>query len=150
MKRVLPDGSAEFRPTIARASLPLAFPAVAVPLASIGLARFDLVPWWMAFTALSGSLLMFGASFLMPWLQTVRVEHGRIAGPAGYGINTLHLHRIDLRASRIDASGQATLVDELGSTLVLSPMLLPAEEIAEAVALFGLDPDALARTHCAF
>ena len=147
MKRTLPDGSTEFRPTIARASLPLAFSAVAVPLAGVVLAQFDLVPWWMAFTALSGSLLMFGASFLMPWLQTVRVEHGCIAGPSGYGINTLQLHRIDLRKSCIDAFGQATLVDDLGSTLVLSPTLLPAEEIAEAVVLFGLDPDTLARTH---
>ncbi len=146
MRRVRADGVVEFRPTITRASLPLAVTAVGVPAACVVLVRWDGLPWWAAFTALAGSLLVFGISFVMPYLHTVEVEHGRIAGPSGYGINTLRLERIDLRRSHIDELGQATLVDDLGSELVLSRLLLPADEIAEAVALFGLDPDALART----
>jgi len=146
MKRVLADESVEFRPSITRSSIPLAITAIGVPIATGALHWSGLVPWWMLGTAMAGSVLAFGISFLMPFLQTVVVRHGEISGPSGYGVNTLRLEKIDLEKSCIDESGRAVLVDSLGSVLTLTPAMLTAEEVHEAVKLFGLDPQSITRT----
>jgi hypothetical protein len=132
VKRIRADGAVEFRPTLARASLPLGITAVLVPAATGVLCRLDFLPLWMLFTALAGSLFVFATSFVMPWLQAVSVQHGVISGPSGHGINTLRLERIDHDRSCVSETGEARLVDDLGSTLVLSPLLLDPEEIHEA------------------
>ena len=63
----------------------------------------------------------------------MNVQHGVISGPSGYGINTLRLERIDHGRSSVSGTGEARLVDDLGSTLALSPLLLSPEGIHEAV-----------------
>lgn len=134
-----------FRPSITRASLPLAVGAVALPAATGVLVRLDLLPWWTLATALAGSLLVFATSFLMPLLRSVRVRPGEISGPAAYGIHTLRLERLDLARSFVDEPGQALLVDRVGSQLLLSRMDLREAEIVEALEISGLDPDRLRR-----
>jgi hypothetical protein len=145
MKRIFADERVEFRPSITRSSIPLAITAVVVPLATGVLCWLGLIQWWALGTAMAGAVLVFGISFLMPFLQTVVVRHGEISGPSGYGVNTLRLEKIDPARTFMDETGQAILVDDLGSVLVLAPIMLSAEEVREAVTLFGLDPGAIAR-----
>ena len=145
MKRVFADERVEFRPSITRSSVPLAITAIVVPLATGGLCWLGLIPWWALGTAMAGAVLVFGISFLMPFLQTVVVRYGEISGPSGYGVNTLRLEKIDLARSLMDETGRAILVDSLGSVLMLTPGMLSPEEVREAVALFGLDPETITR-----
>ena len=149
MKRVLADGRVEFRPSITASSLPLAITAIVVPLGTGGLCSFGLAPWWMVATAIAGSILLFCISFLMPFLLAVVVHNGEISGPSGYGVNTLRLERIDPARTRMDAMGGVVLVDDLGSELRLAPGMLSAAEVREAIAIFGLDPETIARTKVA-
>ena len=145
MKRIARDGTAEFRPTLFRASLPLAFTAVFVSLLAAACVAWGGAPSWIIGTAATGSVLVFLVSFVMPFLSAVVVEPGRISGPSGYGMNTLHLERLDRVRCGIDRLGRTVLVDDLGSRLVLDAAGIRADEIDEALRIFGVDPATLGR-----
>lgn len=150
MKRVLATGEVVFRPSITRASLPLAGSAVMLPVLTGLLVRGGVLEWWTLGTALAGSVLVFGVSFVMPFLCTFHVKPGEISGPSGYGINTLRLDRLDHGRTRLHASGEVELVDDLGSRLHLSRAYLTGEEILDALRIFGVDPQSIARVDAAF
>lgn len=147
MKRVAADGTIESRPGIARASLPLAVTAIAVTVVAAGFVRLGGAPFWVIGTAATGAFLLFCISFVMPFLSTVVVRPGCISGPSGYGMNTLYLDRLDLARCGIDSLGRTRLVDDLGSRLILDEAGISRAEIDEALRVFGLDPDTLARGH---
>ena len=54
MKRVLDDGEVVFRPSITRASLPLAVVALGVPSLAGLLVSSGLLEWWVVGTAICG------------------------------------------------------------------------------------------------
>src|SRR5688572_25696465 len=143
MRREEDDGFVEFRPSITAVSMHLAQSAVLVVLMAAIMAWIEAVPTWVVATAIAGALLVFGISFIMPWLQTVRVRPGVLQAPAGYGDNVLKLDRIRMAHCHRDALGNATLVDDLGSRITLRANLLAAEEIDEILVIFGIDPGAL-------
>ncbi|MUV15696.1 hypothetical protein [Noviluteimonas gilva] len=145
MKLDAGDGCVEFRPSRTAASLPIAAAAVSTALIAMTGAFQGWWPAWVVFTAIAGALFAFGISFLMPWLQTVRVRAGEISAPAGYGDNTLRIERVVREKCYFDAFGSAWLIDDLGSRVMLNAALLRAEEIEEALLIFGIDPDAMAR-----
>lgn len=139
MKKCIGDGVHAYRPTITKASIPLAVVALLVPAASALGALAGWWPTWVIATAIAGSVLLFDISFLMPFLMTWEVRHGVISGPAGYGVNTLQLERIDDGRSRIRADGSVMLVDDLGSTLHLPRGYLAQDEIVEMLEILGVD-----------
>ena len=143
MRRDGVEGFAEFRPTITASSVPLAVSALGVVAVMAGLAWLRVLPAWTVAVAIAGAFLQFCVSFIMPWLQTVRVRPGELHAPAGYGDNILKLERIDLSKCKLDST-QAIVVDDLGSRIVLRVGLLSLEEIVEILVIFGLDPRAIA------
>lgn len=140
MKPLRSDGSVEFRPSVTRASIPLAATAVIFVSVTGLLAAWGRLSALFFALSLVSAAFLFCFSFIHPWLLGVEVRPGTIRVPSGYGINTLLLVQIDRNRCRWLPDGSVELVDRIGSRAVLQAAFLGPSEIEEALAIFGLSP----------